>query len=187
MRFEDKWNREGFLMRYAKPSPYLLQIKKIKRSFVMAKDFERAELYRRQVAALEKEESQAAQERAERGMKLQHQKLLEKQQTEVEAFERVRAHQKAVFEHDGALLLAKLTARRTSIENEVEMRKNSRETLPPMIPGRSIQVRQDCPMTPRTIARFSAYKACVKTPKVVVKPLGIINKKLANRTTPDLE
>jgi hypothetical protein len=180
-QFEDKWNREEFLMRFAKPSSYLLQVKKIERSLVMAKDFEKAELYRKQVASLEKEESVLAQHRAEREMKIQHQKLLDKQQIEVEAFERTCEQQRLVFLHDRELLLEKLHARQLSLTNEVEMRKNSRETLPPLIPGRGHFVTQESAMTPRTIQRFAAYKTCVKTPKVVVKPLGVINKKHGNK------
>jgi hypothetical protein len=180
--FEEKWNSQDYLIRFAKPSPYLLQVKKIERSLVLAKNFEKAEEYRRQAAALERAESGTAQQRAERAMQVQHRQLIQKQLGELRAFDEWARRDLIMLQHTRQLELVALTARQVSLRNEIEMRKNSKVVPPTVAPSKGAD--DGAVMTPRTIQRFSEYKTCIKQPKIIVKPLGTIGRKLGARRKP---
>jgi hypothetical protein len=181
IRFEDKWNNEDFLLRFAKPSGFLLEVKKIERTLVISKDFEKAESYRKQAAALELAESGSAQQRAEREMKICHERLLQRQAIELDFFEDACLRAKFRFNAQREMAFSKLKVRQMSVQTEIERKRNSRETLPPLVPGVGAIGSESPIMTPRTVQRFSAYKTCENRPKIVVKPLGPITKKLGNR------
>ena len=180
--FEDKWNDQEFLAKFAKPSGKLLALKKTERSLILAKDFEKAEGYKTQVEELEKEESENAQVRAKTEMKQQYQRLLQKHENERTAL--AASSQKAIelLQHDRETQLTTLTAVQTKIQNQIDEMKSSRAApLPPLKPIRSRSATQELfpqeVMTPRTAQRLALYKARMTQPKVIVRPLGSISRR----------
>jgi hypothetical protein len=176
--FEDKWNDEEWLRQFAKPSSHLLAVKKIERSLVLSKDFERAEAAKRQVMRLEKEESSMAQKRAESEMKRQQQRLLEKHAADGRVFVDMAEKAIVAIESERLLLLEGLLARQIKLQSELEVAKDMKTVLPPLKVG---QGPADQVMTPRTAQRYAAYKTVVGRPKVTVRPLGLVNRKIVRR------
>lgn len=185
-KFEDQWNDEEFLVKFAKPSSYLLQVKKIERSLVLTKNFERAEDYRKKVNELEKEESEGAQRRAETEMKKLYQKILKKHETELEQLEDYSKRTLDLLAKDREITLQSLIARQNKLEAEIEsLQQISKQpaTLPPLVATRTLEKTGGDVMTPRTIQRYSAYKTNIHQPKLKVRPLGIINQKKKKKAT----
>jgi hypothetical protein len=99
LRFKEKWNNEEFLLPYVKPSSHLLQVKKVKHSLILAKDFGKTEDYRLRVESLEKPESESAQRRAEERMQSEYGAFLQKQESERAAFDHGCRRALTVFMH----------------------------------------------------------------------------------------
>ena len=107
--FEKLWN-EDMPRKYRKPSPHLLQIKKVEKSLALSCDFERAKQVHQEYEQLAAKELEQAQENLNRDYEAAHTKLVQKQQQEIKNFEEVRFHllnlkktkyeeQKAAFEN----------------------------------------------------------------------------------------
>lgn len=197
--FEDHWNDEDFLIKYARPSSNLLQTKKIERSFVLVKDFEGAENCRKKVAELEKLESQQAQKRARSEMEKQYKKLTAKQDAEIDAFDDYARSQLELMSKDRSSQYETLIARQTKLQSQItEIKHPGRQSwtsasgpislhsgskggtslgtsLPSLSQGKNNQLENL--MTPRTIQRYALFKTTMKQPKLTVKPLGAINQK----------
>jgi hypothetical protein len=188
VEFEDRWNDEEFLLRFAKPSTHLLQIKAVERSLILQKDLERAEAYRVQVAQLEKAESAAAQERAEAEMRRQRAALLVRHDAEKMALKELCERGMRIIVTQREHALEPLVARMTTLKAEVDAAKHIRfETLPPLTQVKAANPTEEATMTPRTVQRYSAFKTNVKHPKIVVKPLGNIIRKKRQKTPEDVE
>jgi hypothetical protein len=179
-KFEQRWNNEEFLARFAKPSSDLLAVKRVERLLVIAKDLEAAEAAKLRVARLEHEESESAQLRAEAEMRAQHAKMLQKQDSEMVMFVDTSNAQLAVIESQREQGLRALVARHAQLTAELESIRASRPQPLPAFnpqPGKA----DDVTMTPRTVQRYSAFKTNVGQPKVVVRPLGAIKQKTRGR------
>jgi hypothetical protein len=179
--FETKWNDEEFLRQFAKPSSHLLSLKRTERNLVLSKEFERAEEAKKEVVRLEKEESVEAQKHAEYEMKKQQIRLLERQVTEARAL--ADAADKAILamESERLQLLEGLLARQVKLEAELEAAKSIKPTCLPSLKQTKGQEKTEAVMTPRTAQRYAVYKAVMNRPKVTVKPLGFVNRKIAQK------
>lgn len=197
-KFEEQWNDEVFLVKYAKPSSDLLQAKKVERSFVLNKDFEGAENCRKKVAELEKLESHEAQKKARSEMEKQYKKLTSKQDAEIESFDEMAKKQLELVSKDRSNQLEKLVARQSKLQSQLSDLKNpgrqswtsasgpirlnvgsrgsSLGTSLPSLDKKSSSQLENL-MTPRTIQRYALFKTTIKQPKLTVKPLGSINQK----------
>jgi hypothetical protein len=173
--FDSRWNRGNYLLRFAKPSPYLLQINKIEWSLVLSKDLEQAELYRVMVTQLEKAESEAAQRRAQTEMRGQQERMIARQEAEVRALEELGVKNMELLKSQREQQERALVVRLHTVESELEVVRATRPlSLPPM---RSSWKVEESSMTPRTLQRYAAFKTNVKQPRVIVRPLGTIEMK----------
>jgi hypothetical protein len=170
--FDKRWNNPDYLLRFAKPSSYLLQIIKIERSLVLSKDLEQAEFYRAKVAQLEKEESEAAQRSAEAKMRAQHVRIIARHEAEVSALKEQGVKSLELLRSQREQEERALIIRLKTIEGELELvRANRPLGLPTTRSNGSVQ---ECSMTPRTLQRYAAFKTNVIQPRVIVRPLGAI-------------
>jgi hypothetical protein len=179
--FEDKWNDEEFLRQFAKPSSHLLALKRVERSLVLAKDFDRAEAAKKEVARLEKEESFEAQKRAEGEMKKRQVRLLEKQAAEKHLCLEAAEKAMVVIESERLVLLEGLLSRQIKLTGELEAAKTTKPSALPPLKSKRGKERDDVVMTPRTAQRYAAFKTVVHRPKVTVKPLGLVNRKIVKK------
>jgi hypothetical protein len=167
--FEDRWNDSEHLRKFAKPSSSLLEIKQIERSMVLTKMFDQAHSFKQKVRALEKVESGWAQDRAVSEMEKERDKLLRKQQLELENFDLHCARQTEVIRQAQELKKSAFNARQTKLASEIEDWTTHPATSlplssPPIFPKEV--------MTPRTAKRYSAFKRIAKPPVITVEPLG---------------
>jgi hypothetical protein len=170
--FEDHWNNPEFLMKFAKPSGRLLEMKRQERSMILTKLFGQAEVLKKKVHDLEKDESQVAQNRAVYEMDKARSKMLEKHHLELRNFEQHCARQLEIIRQEQDLKMKPLLARQTKLMAEIdEWKMNPPTALPPMASALP-ELRHQSVMTPRTAQRYSAFKAVSKQPRVVVRPLG---------------
>lgn len=84
--FANRWGDPSNFKTYNKPSPALLQLRKIQKEYAMARDFENAKIVRKQADDLQKQETENAERRALDAMLLEHQKLEEKHKKEITCF-----------------------------------------------------------------------------------------------------
>jgi hypothetical protein len=167
--FADRWNDPEYLRKFAKPSGYLLQIKKTERSMVLTKLFDQAAVFHRKVRALEKEESDLAQSRAEAEMAKDREKILEKQRQELANFDFHSARQIEQIRQAQDIKRSAYEARQAKLASEVEEWKTNTSTTMPL-GGAAIIPK--AAMTPRTAKRYAAFKKVVKPPIITVRPLG---------------
>lgn len=85
--FANKWADPHNFKDYNKPSPSLLQLRKIQKGFAMARDFENAKKVRKQADDLQRQETENAERKALNAMLLEHQKLQEKHHKEIICFD----------------------------------------------------------------------------------------------------
>jgi hypothetical protein len=167
--FVEEWNNEEHLRKFAKPSPHLLTVKKTERSMCLTKMFDQAEIFRKQVRELEKEESDQAQARAYSEMEKRRDKLVAQQQLELHSFELHCARQDESIRQNQEIKRLALEARQTKVSSEIaEWTANPSQALPLM----AAVVIPKAVMTPRTANRYSAFKKVSKQPVVTVRPLG---------------
>lgn len=89
--FEQMW-AEDMPRKYRKPSPYLLQIKKIERSLASTNEFERAKQIHMEYEKQAQIEQEQAQHNLNRDYQIAQNKLFQKQQQELSNFEETRNH-----------------------------------------------------------------------------------------------
>jgi hypothetical protein len=108
-RFEVMWMEE-MPRKYRKPSPQLLQLRKIEKSLAVSGDFEQAKKIHADAEALARIEMENAQSMLIRDYEIAHHKMMQKQQQENELFEATRKEEKAV-------LLAQYDSEKVAIEH----------------------------------------------------------------------
>ena len=174
---EEKWNNEGFLRRFSKPSPNLLQIKAIEKSMVIAKMFDNAKTTRNRADQLEKAETRDAQARAESDMKLERDRLLSKQEKEKESLKEKSQQQLNLLKRDLENNERPYKNRIEKLENLIANLKNGtekREVIPSIF-LQSRDINHGELLSPRTALKLSAYKASAQGMKLKIKPLGNIS------------
>lgn len=179
--FEQKWNDEDFLRRFAKPSNELMTLRSVERALVGGRDFLGAEEARAKIEYLEQVESETAQGKAEQSMAREQDKLLLKHQRELAAFEELAQREINDIERDGKM-------KRETIENRLAKLRSSlaelkkRKPLPPL-PQSPASAPPESTITPRTTKRYNVYKCAARNPKITIKPLGKIAAKRRSALT----
>jgi TolA-binding protein len=167
--FVDHWNDRNHLRKYAKPSGYLLEVKKTERAMCLTKMFDQADVFRRRVRELEKKESELARARAFEEMEKERDKLLAKHQTELEHFDIHAARCLENVKREQEVARAAIEARQSKLASELDQwTLNPATALPPM----AASIIPKAAMTPRTAKRYSAFKKVAKLPVITVQPLG---------------
>jgi len=171
--FEEQWNNEEYLRKFAKPSAKLLQLRNVERTFVMMKEFDKADGVRKEIEEMEREESQIAQSRAEDTMKRYQKKLLEKHGSELQQFDLVCRRSMEVLQKNNNMKRDSILARQAKLSIELEtLKKRKPSLLPPLVTPSNQKESQEQVITPRTAQRYNVYKAVTRNPKITVKPLG---------------
>ena len=116
--FEEQWNNEEYLRKFAKPSTNLLKLRNIEKTFVMMKDFEKAENIRKEIELLELEESNLAQQKVEEIMKKQQKKLLEKHNNENNIFEEQKKKLLEIIYKNNNLKLEFINSRKLKLNKD---------------------------------------------------------------------
>ena len=109
-------------------------------------------------------------------MEKEKNKLLEKQQADIEHFEAHCARQIETIKHNQELKLVSLQARQSKLTSEIDMWKMNPPSALPPIASASPDLQQQSVMTPRTVQRLSQFKRTTKQPVITVKPLGRIKR-----------
>jgi hypothetical protein len=155
-------------MKFAKPSGHLLEVKRQERSMILAKLFGQAEILKRKVHDIEKDESQVAQNRAVSEMDKARSKILSRHQFELQNFQQHCARQLEIIRQEQELKLKPFLARQTKLMAEIDKWKmNPPTALPPMTSALP-ELRHQAVMKPRTAQRYSAFKAVSKQPRITV-------------------
>lgn len=203
-QFERKWNDEEFLRKFTKPSSTLITKQSIQHSYILIKDFDKAEKLQNEIESMEKLESKEAQNKAETEMQKEQKKLIDKHQNEIDFFNEFSKRQIDIVKNRNESKLEPLIARKRKLEIELSSLKKLKagQINSPSLP--SIQTTNssspssrignktpangmrmcransalESAMTPRTIQRYSSYKTQIVNPKITLKPLGkVITKK----------
>ena len=117
--FEDKWADETKMIKYSKPTPELIALRKTEKYMAMLKEFEGAKIMCQRADALQEDLTAEAENRAILDMVQQHGTLLEKHKREVECFDEHerRIEQYLKLERDKAIL---------PIEKQIEQLQNKK-------------------------------------------------------------
>jgi hypothetical protein len=135
-----------------------LLVKKIERHMLLTKMFNQAEVLKRQVREMEKEESGNAQNTAVAEMEHEKKRILTKHALELQTFEQYCAKETAEIKRVQELKMQSLLARQTKLETEIgDWTSNPAIALPPVASSLS-ELRHPAAMTPRTAQRYSAFR-----------------------------
>jgi hypothetical protein len=167
--FSDHWNDPEHLRKFAKPSSQLLMVKKTERSMILAKVFDQADVFRRRVRELEKQESELAQKRAYMEMAKQREKLIAKHELELTHFDQHCAKLCEQIRQEQEVKKAAIEARQAKLSSEVEAWRMNPPTALPLM---AAAILPKAVMTPRTAQRYAAFKKVAKPPVVKIQPLG---------------
>jgi hypothetical protein len=174
--FEDHWNDADYLRRFSKPSPHLLELTKIERSLVLAKDLEQAEIYHAMVVRRENAESEAAQRRMEVQMRDQQKKIIARHEAEVIALKEQGTKNIELLVSQREQQARGMIVQLQIAESELNAARATKlPGVPPMRPSES--ALEDGSMTKRTLQRYAEFKTNVKQPRVIVRPPGPIKMK----------
>lgn len=124
--FERKWNNEEFLRKFTKPSSFLISKQSIQHSYILMKDFDRAEELKNEIESMEKLESKEAQNKAETEMLKEQNKLIEKHQNEIISFNQFAKRQIEIIKGRQETKLEPLIARKRKLEIECNSLKKLR-------------------------------------------------------------
>lgn len=119
-RFEEHWNNPTTVMAFSKPSPQLLQLRKLQKTSALTNDFQRAKELKRRGDELEREETRQAERKATASMKAAYRNLKEKQAKEIE-FATMNWRRQLVMmqgERDAELEQANLCMRQLQIKKD---------------------------------------------------------------------
>lgn len=178
-QFESKWNDEEFLRKFTKPSSSLIAKQSLQHSYVLMKDFDRAEELKNEIESMEKSESRVAQNKAENEMLKEQKKLIEKHQNEIDSFNQFSKRQIDIIKSRQEVKLEPLIARKKKLEIECNSLKKLRaeQLNSPSLP--SIQFRANSSLnSPSPSSRLST-----KTPSYGSRS-GLANPALESVMTP---
>lgn len=82
--FKDEWRNPDRIKPYNKPSSKLFQLRKQQKAMALLHDFQNAKEVKKMADQLEKQEAEAALQKARETMQIEYQQLVEKQQKEIE-------------------------------------------------------------------------------------------------------
>ena len=83
-KFEEHWNTPTTVMAFSKPSPQLLQLRRLQKTSALTNDFQRAKELKLRADELEKEETKLAERKATASMQAAYKNLVDKQAKEIE-------------------------------------------------------------------------------------------------------
>ena len=171
--FEERWNDEGFLKKFAKPSNELTGLRSIERALVAGRDFAGAEETRLKIEMMELAESEQAQKRAEESMVREQNRLIEKQIKELNAFDELAQRMIGDIEREQEEKKQTITNRIDNLKQAIDVMKNTKKTivLPP-VASTPASAPPELSITPRTSKRYNIYKCIPRNPKITVKPPG---------------
>lgn len=168
--FEQRWNNEDFLKKFAKPSNELMKLRTVERALVGGRDFLAAEETRQRIELLEASESETAQEKAEQSMEREQDRLMMKHQRELAAFDELAQREIKDIEREQKVKTETIGNRLAKLRNSLaELKK--RKPLPPL-PQTPASAPPESTITPRTTKRYNVYKCVARNPKITIKPLG---------------
>ncbi|KAK8861181.1 hypothetical protein M9Y10_012876 [Tritrichomonas musculus] len=182
-QFEEKWNDEDFLRKFTKPSSMLIAKQSLQHSYILMKDFDRAEELKNEIRSMEKSESQEAQNKAESEMLKEQKKLIEKHQNEMETFNQFYKRQIDIITSRQELKLEPLIARKNKLEKELNSIKQMRacQINLPSLP--SIQIESKSNQSSCFNSSSPSSRLCTKTPAINSKG-NLINSSLGSVMTP---
>lgn len=82
-QFEADCQKPEFLQKFSKPSPQLLQVRRVQKKMALAHEFDQAKLMKAQAERLQREETQKGQQRAMETIRALYEQLLTKQQQQL--------------------------------------------------------------------------------------------------------
>ena len=168
--FEKQWKDPNFLLQFNKPSNKLLQYREIEKARAISRMYKQAKDIKQVADQLQKEETEAAQQRMERQMQFEKKRLLERQEKELRANE----------EHQEITLANLKKERETSTRpliNALAQIKAKKGTIPLNAkPHSSLLMSRDItntisPLSPRTQEKFYSFKAERRKTRLAIKPV----------------
>jgi hypothetical protein len=176
--FDEKWNDENYLSRFAKPSPHLLQLKAQERSMVLAKLFHRAKEMRRESALIEAQDTKNAQKRAIDEMKIQKKNMTTRQDTELECINNkcmeqldIIKRQKSIEERPYRKRIKKLEIQLEDLQrNDGNQFKQVTYYQAQQFTSRTVPEREYPSV--RATSRILMSRKKEVPPKLAIKPLG---------------
>ena len=174
-RFEEQWSNEDAVLPFSKPSSQLLQIRRMQKAMALAHEFPRAKQLKIQADQMQKEEAQIASKQAEEVMKAKYMVLLEKQQRQIECFQKNCERKIAVKECARDAELNSLENTRKQLMTRSTTRIKRPTVTIPMVTsrdGRSTPGGSGL-VTQRTRTQYATYKKAPEKSKLDVKPLDV--------------
>lgn len=158
-KFEEHWNSPTTMMAFTKPSPQLLQIRKLQKTSALANDFQRAKELKRKGDELEQMETQKATQKATTAMQIAYKNLREKQNKEIE-FTTMNWRRQLVMMHgerDSELKQANLCLKQLQLKKD-ECKASKVRPLSCLTPKRKDPRGLTTPTTPRTRRQRADYR-----------------------------
>jgi len=158
--FEAFWDSQEAFIPFNKPSPQLLQLRKVQKALALSKSFDQAKVVKMQADEIQKRETQEAEKRALEAMTNAQRALEQKQQKEYECFmEKERRTENFLkSEREKALKPIEMLIHQLSCNTESSNNANPISILT----ARAKNPRNDCsipPITPRTSRAYHEFKA----------------------------
>lgn len=85
--YEEKWNDPAMLIPFTKPSPQLLQLRKMQKKMALVKRFSEAKEIKRQAEQMQREEAKEAEKKAMATIKAGFDNVIERQRREIQCFD----------------------------------------------------------------------------------------------------
>ena len=175
--FEAKWNDSSQMYKFNKPSPNLIQMRKIQKNLAILKNFGEAKKIKESADALAEEESEYAQKRAEDAMMCEYNALMEKQNREKECFYDRQKWVIQSLKNEQRKVFHPLEMQMKQLQNQLDYNKptNKRPITNVPVATKTRVVRNDIPVptSPRTISALTIFKHADDAPKLNVNGLNV--------------
>jgi hypothetical protein len=171
--YEERWARETALLPYSKPSPELLQLRKMQKALAIAKRFPEAKAVKEKADGMQAAEARAGEIRAKASIRAGFEALKERQQRAIECFEEHERRSITFVEQERARAIESIVMVIRTLETACERiaeRKESRGEHPVKVgtitPRARTALREFCAndeperlrLDAQAVRRFAAQK-----------------------------
>lgn len=166
-QFDQKWEDPNNLRLFSKPSQQLLQMRKVERTLVLQRSYQKASLTRKQADKIEKSETKINQQKALLDMKFQREKIIEQQDKERETIEIKIRQRMSVLNMKMRQDLEVLEKRVKKLEILMHQAKSGRVD----IVNRPQTPPAECKLTPRTSSKLVEFRSSTYYKPLNIRPI----------------
>lgn len=175
--FEEKWSTSSSMMKYTKPSPKLIQLRKLQKNLAISHQFEEAKRVKLSADAQQLKESEEAKKRAEQTMINEYDALLEKQKREKQCFYDHQKTTELFLKNQQCRVLQPLEMQmkqlKTAINKDKPTNLKPRKFTFQSTAKTKIAAAELNPTSPRIVNKFVRYKKNEEAPKLSINGLDV--------------